>query len=51
MNQQSTTQGSHFFPSQQLMAAATNSLQKNLEDILQRNGSGRQANRTTNLDS
>ena len=33
------------------MAAATNSLQKNLEDILQRNGSGRQANRTSNHDS
>ena len=47
----SAASGQHFFPSQQLMAAATNSLQKNLEDILQRNGSGRQANRTSNHDS
>ena len=30
------------------MAAATTSLQKNLEDILHRNGSGRSANRTSN---
>lgn len=41
----------HFTPSQQLMAAATNSLHKNLDDYIQRNNtnikSGKETTRTT----
>jgi len=33
------------------MTAATNSLQKNLQDILHRNGSGKQQVRTSTVDS